>query len=182
MRLAKEGMNVLGRRRGQRRVLPVNPPCWHSSNLSDCQSTAPGSAVVSPTSRIPKAKRNRARVVSLLVSNASQRFAADFSPMRSNPASISGVRFLYRSAGDSTTPFPRADQPACRPAPQYPMHAGSEMFYRLFTLCRAKQSTAAAQNHTVTVSYQVGNHIRTLSRHLERRCTAIAFPCTTRTI
>ena len=46
-------------------------------------------AVASPTSRMPSANRNRARVVSRLFAMAATRLAADFLPMRSKAASCS---------------------------------------------------------------------------------------------
>jgi hypothetical protein len=49
-------------------------------------------AVVSPTLRMPSAKMKRASVVALLDSMAATRLAADFSAIRSSPASVSRLR------------------------------------------------------------------------------------------
>ena len=54
--------------------------------------------MASPTSRMPSAYRNLAKVVFLLPSSALTRFVADFSPMRSSWVKSCTVS-LYRSAG-----------------------------------------------------------------------------------
>ena len=83
---------------------PTSRTCWISSSAGRLQRleapkcSASASAVASPTSRMPSANRKRGSVVCLLRSSASTRFAADFSPMRSSPASSSAVS-AYRSAG-----------------------------------------------------------------------------------